>query len=314
MAVTDGAIKHAFVHRMRATRRSRRIAALVLAALLILALIPQSRHAIERVLHIRGVLTGSACNQGANGAGAGNTMGIVPTPDGDGYWLVRDDGGVFTSGDAPFLLSANGHIQTATSAIAATPSGRGYWVTEQRGMVWTFGDAGCHGGMYDTSLNKPIVGMASTASGNGYWLVGGDGGIFTFGDAVMHGGMGGQTLNAPVVGMAATPSGNGYWLVGADGGVFTFGDALYLGGMAGVHLAAPITAIVPTPGPNQGYYLIGKDGGVDNFGAAVLMGSWSGRIPGNDVVGAGLNLRGHGMWLARGMGQVVTLGDAGVYP
>jgi hypothetical protein len=35
-------------------------------------------------------------------------VGMQPTPDGHGYWLVAADGGVFSFGDARFLGSTGG--------------------------------------------------------------------------------------------------------------------------------------------------------------------------------------------------------------
>ena len=36
-------------------------------------------------------------------------VGIAPTPDGGGYWLVASDGGVFSFGDAHFYGSMGGN-------------------------------------------------------------------------------------------------------------------------------------------------------------------------------------------------------------
>ena len=113
------------------------------------------------------------------------------------------------------------------------------------------------------------------------------------------------------IGMAATPGGGGYWIAESNGGIWPYGNAV---GYGRAFPAFPISAIVTPPGPNAGYFLIGKDGGVFPFGSASgYLGSVAGRIPGNDVVGAALTLVGHGMWFARGMGQVVGLGDGGSY-
>jgi hypothetical protein len=303
--------------RLHLTSKRRRAIAVALIALVVLLLLPTTRHAIERVLHIRSTPTGSACNQGT-GAGTyvHNTMAMAATPDGNGYWLLRDDGGIFTYGDAPFYGSAAGSIQTLTTAVAMTPSGRGYWLVERRGMVWAYGDAGCFGGTYDTGATD-IVGIASTASGQGYWLLEQNGGIWPYGDAVNHsyGGLGGHVpALTDIVGMAASPSGNGYWIAEANGGVWPFGDACGCGSAGGIQLAAPISAVIKPPASAQGYFLIGKDGGVFAFGSATeYLGSWAGGVPGNDVVGAAMTLIGHGMYFARGMGQVLTLGDAGSY-
>jgi hypothetical protein len=303
-------------HAWAASKR-RRILAVAAIALVVLMLLPWTRHAVERVLHIHSVPTGSACNQGSGGAAVtGNTMAINATPDGNGYWLLHDDGGIFTYGDAPFYGSAASHIQTYATALALTPSGRGYWIVERRGMVWAYGDAQCYGGTYDTGATD-IIGIAPTASGNGYWLIEQDGGIWPYGDAVSHsyGGLGNHSpLLTDIVSMAPTPSGNGYWIVEADGGVWPFGDACGCGSEGGVQLNAPIATVITPPGSAQGYFLVGTDGGVFPFGSASgYLGSWAGRVPGNDVAGAALTLLGHGMYFARGMGQVITLGDGGSY-
>jgi ribosomal protein L24E len=158
-------------------------------------------------------------------------VGIAPTPDGAGYWLVATDGGVFSFGSAHFYGSTGAiHLNQPIVGMASTPSGHGYWLVASDGGIFSFGDAQFYGSTGSLVLNKPVVGMASTPSGHGYWLVASDGGIFSFGDAQFYGSTGAIRLNQPIVGMAATGDGNGYWLAAADAGIFTFGDAAYLGG------------------------------------------------------------------------------------
>jgi len=317
MADTGRSVKHAFVHHVTGMSRRRRAAGTVIIALLVVALIPPSRHAIERALHIHQYLTGTACNQGSGGASTtGATIGMAASPDTDGYWLVRDDGGVFVYGDAtPSLGSANGRIQTKTVGMAATPSGRGYWIVERRGMVWAFGDAGCYGGSYDTGATD-IVGIASSPDGRGYVLVEQNGGTWTYGDAVGYGCIPCQGFTvSDVIGIAETPGsggGSGYWIAEANGGVWPYGNACGCGANSG--LAYPITAIITPPGSGQGYFLIGKDGGVFVHGTAQgYLGSEAGRIPGNNVTAAALTIEGHGMWFALSSGTTAGLGDAAVY-
>ena len=146
-------------------------------------------------------------------------VGIAPSPDDIGYWLVGSDGSVKGFGDA-VSLSAYGYNDGAIP-----------------------------------SLNAPIVGVAATWDGSGYWLAAADGGVFSYGDASFYGSMGGTHLNAPVVGIAATPDSKGYWLVAADGGVFSFGDASYHGSMGGAHLNAPVVGMASTR-DGLGYYLV----------------------------------------------------------
>ena len=119
-----------------------------------------------------------------------NIVGVVPTTDGGGYWVVGADGGVFAFGDAKFLGSLPG-VEVHVS---------------------------------------DIVGIVPTPNGGGYWMVGADGGVFAFGDARYLGSLPaiGVPLD-DIVGIQSTPTGLGYWMVGADGGVFAFGDAPFLG-------------------------------------------------------------------------------------
>ena len=91
---------------------------------------------------------------------------MAAAPNGQGYWLVASDGGIFAYG-----------------------SGAAFF--------------GSHGG---SPLNAPIVGMAAASDGQGYWFVASDGGIFAYGpSATFFGSHGGSPLNKPIVAMAAAP-------------------------------------------------------------------------------------------------------------
>ncbi len=141
-------------------------------------------------------------------------VGMASTPDGEGYWLVASDGGIFTFGDATFYGSTGAlTLNSPVVGMASTPDGMGYWLVASDGGIFTFGDAGFYGSEGGAAVTAPVVGMAATPDGEGYWLVASDGGIFTFGDAGFYGSEGGAAVTAPVVGMAATPTGKGYWLV-----------------------------------------------------------------------------------------------------
>ncbi|HZV33586.1 MAG TPA: glycoside hydrolase family 25 protein, partial [Verrucomicrobiae bacterium] len=141
------------------------------------------------------VINGNVAGLVVSAKGSGtptNRVGMARSHDGQGYWIVASDGGVFSFGDAPFYGSMGGqHLAAPVVGIAARPQGDGYWLVGSDGGVFSFGAAGFHGSMAGHQLGGPIVGICSTASGNGYWLVGSDGGIYTFGDAPFHGSMGG---------------------------------------------------------------------------------------------------------------------------
>ena len=51
-------------------------------------------------------------------------VGIAPTPDGGGYWLVASDGGIFSFGDAGYYGSmGNKPLNKPIVGMAATPDG-----------------------------------------------------------------------------------------------------------------------------------------------------------------------------------------------
>ncbi len=107
-------------------------------------------------------------------------VGISGTRDGNGYWLVTADGGVFAFGDAGFYGSmASHHLNAPIVGMAPMYDDHGYWLVSADGGVFAFGDAIFYGSMAGQPLNAPVVGIL--AFGDGYYLAGQDGGIFNFG-------------------------------------------------------------------------------------------------------------------------------------
>jgi hypothetical protein len=49
-------------------------------------------------------------------------IGLVPTADDSGYWLVGSDGGIFAFGDAPFVGSLPGLGIQVTNVVGAVPT------------------------------------------------------------------------------------------------------------------------------------------------------------------------------------------------
>jgi hypothetical protein len=216
-------------------------------------------------------------------------VGMAPTPDGGGYWMVGTDGGVFSSGDAGFYGSTGSiNLNQPVVGMAATPDGAGYWFVASDGGIFAYGDAGFYGSRGGQPLNKPIVGMAVTPDGKGYWLVASDGGIFSYGDAGFYGSTGAIHLNQPVVGMTPTPSGHGYWFVASDGGIFAYGDAGFYGSTGAIHLNSPIVGMTAVPN-GSGYWFTASDGGVFSYGSAGFAGSLGGSGV-NDVAGMSLGM------------------------
>ena len=233
--------------------------------------------------------------------------GLVPNGT-SGYAVVTDDGGVFTSGDAPFAGSAVDVARNARLVDAdATDTGKGYVLFSADGGVFAFGDAAFVGSAATSALNAPIVSGDITPTGHGYRLFGADGGVMTFGDAAYHGGLVGSAISAQIVAAASTPSGRGYVLVGDDGGVFVFGDMAFLGGLAGQDLNTPIVDVAVTR-TGKGYWLVGADGGVFAFGDAPYFGGLSdaSRAPVAGIVPAA---SGKGYWLITEDKQATGFGD-----
>jgi len=141
---------------------------------------------------------------------------MASTPDGQGYWLVASDGGIFSFGDAQYFGSTGSiHLNKPIVGMDPTPDGLGYWLVASDGGIFSFGDAQYFGSTGSIHLNEPIVGIASTPDGQGYWLVASDGGIFNFGNAQFSGSLAGGSER--IVGMVVNPSSVGYSLVGTDG-------------------------------------------------------------------------------------------------
>ena len=171
-------------------------------------------------------------------------VGMVPSADGGGYFMVASDGGVFAFGDARFEGSCPGIGGCRGAAVAVVPdaTGNGYWVITSTGAVYTFGDATNYGQPGQQSSN--ITSAAATANGGGYWILDGAGQVFPFGDAAALGAMPAGSAGGfdPASAIFATSDGGGYWVVTALGKVSSFGDAPGDGDMSGTHLNGPIVA------------------------------------------------------------------------
>jgi hypothetical protein len=183
------------------------------------------------------------------GSGVPNSLnkpvvGLVPSIDDGGYFMVASDGGVFAFGDARFAGSCPGLANGCNGAgVAVMPdaSGQGYWLVTATGNVYSFGDATYFGGPGQQS--SPIVSAVRTPDGHGYWILDANGQVFAYGDAASLGGPTGSVGGSnPASAIFADSSGNGYWVAAANGAVFQYGDATNNGGMSGTKLNGPIIA------------------------------------------------------------------------
>ncbi len=194
---------------------------------------------------------GSIPGSGLNPAGSGLAhslnapiVGMVPSNDGGGYFMVASDGGVFAFGDARFEGSCPGIGGCSGAAVAVVPdaTGNGYWVVTSTGNVYTFGDA-VNDGQPGLQSSK-ITSAGATPSGGGYWILDAAGQVFPFGNAAPLGGMPAGSAGGfdPASAIFATSDGGGYWIVTALGKVSSYGDAPDDGDMSGTHLNGPIVA------------------------------------------------------------------------
>ena len=82
------------------------------------------------------------------------------TADGNGYWLVASDGGIFSFGDA-FFHGSSGSIRLNRPIVgmAPSPDGGGYWLVVSDGGIFSYGDARFLGSS-GTSGRVDVVGMS----------------------------------------------------------------------------------------------------------------------------------------------------------
>ena len=245
----------------------------------------------------------------------GHALPAASAADGQGYWIVFDDGTVIPFGAATTGGAAIPGLRAPIVGAATAPGKAGLWLVASDGGVFTVGGASFHGSAAALSLASPVVGMAASPTGGGYWLAAADGGVFAYGDARFFGSRAGKLLNAQVAGIAASPSGGGYQLVAADGGVFEFGNAPCYCTHLDDH-RAPVVGIAEALG--DGYWLVGADGGIFAKGphrpgpppGANFHGSAAGLPLRAPVVGMARSPQGAGYWLAAADGGVFSYGDA----
>jgi hypothetical protein len=213
-------------------------------------------------------------------------VGITPTEDRNGYWLVASDGGIFSFGDSGFFGSipglglhpADSHLPGSLDApivgMVPTSTGRGYFMVASDGGVFAFGDGRFEGSCPGIGgCDGPAVAVMPDNTGNGYWLVTAAGAVYSFGDAPFYGAP--PTQSVAAVDAVSTPDGRGYWVLYANGAVFGFGDAKSAGAPIGyVNTYNPATAIFPTA-DGHGYWVAAARGDVFSYGDALYRGSMS---------------------------------------
>lgn len=170
-------------------------------------------------------------------------VGMVPSADGGGYFMVASDGGLFAFGDAHFAGACPGIGGCLGAAVAVMPdaSGNGYWLVTSAGYVYAFGDATNYGQPAPQSVL--VTSAVRTPDGGGYWILFANGAVAPYGDAGAYGDTPSLTGGwNPSTAIFTTSDGDGYWIASANGTVYDLGDAPNDGGMAGTHLNGSIIA------------------------------------------------------------------------
>ncbi|HEX3793923.1 MAG TPA: hypothetical protein VHV57_05450 [Acidimicrobiales bacterium] len=185
------------------------------------------------------------------GAGAGGKklnapiVGMVPSVDGRGYFMVGADGGVFTFGDAQFEGSCPSIGGCLGAAVAVVPdaTGKGYFIVTQTNHIYPFGDAQTPNSTPNAN-GVPVTSAARTADGKGFLVLLGNGTVDNYGTALPLGGPMGGSFNGldPATAIFTPADMSGYWVTSAEGAVYPFGGVPNDGGMSGQRLNAPIIA------------------------------------------------------------------------
>jgi hypothetical protein len=90
---------------------------------------------------------------------------MTAAPDGEGYWLVASDGGVFSFGNVKYFGSLGGvPLDAPVVGMDRTADAQGYWMVASDGGVFSFGDAGFFGSAGGLPLNRPVVGISAIQS------------------------------------------------------------------------------------------------------------------------------------------------------
>jgi hypothetical protein len=180
-------------------------------------------------------------------------VGVVPSYDNKGYFMVASDGGVFTFGDARFEGSCPGIGGCSGTAVAVIPAlgGYGYWLVTSTGSVYAFGYAANYGapGPQSSPITSAAPFLSPAANGTtqgGYWILDANGQVFPYGTAGHEGSVpAGQVggLNPATAIFADSPTQDGsYWVAAANGKVYPFGTAPFEGDMSQTALNGRIIA------------------------------------------------------------------------
>lgn len=162
----------------------------------------------------------------STGSTTKSAVGIAPTKDGKGYFIVERNGRVFNLGDAKVAEPGN-RVATPVVGIAGNPTGAGYWLVSSNGTVTAAGtskrfplSAGktpAYGGTAKALVASAdarkaakasrVVGIAATRDGQGYFVEHANSQIVGYGNAAPTSTTAGK--QGGFVGIAANPTEKG---------------------------------------------------------------------------------------------------------
>jgi 2',3'-cyclic-nucleotide 2'-phosphodiesterase (5'-nucleotidase family) len=161
------------------------------------------------------------------------TVSIVPSYNGQGYYLIGSKGEVSASAGATAIETTGTVTNSRVIGAAATASGKGMWFVTTTGTVIGVGGA-ANGKLPKGNYNKVVA----RGSGEGFWAITTSGSIASFGDAPIIPQSIGRVKDATLA-----SNGKGFYALEVDGTVTAVGDVPALSAGTG---SRPLVALVNT--------------------------------------------------------------------
>jgi len=178
-------------------------------------------------------------------------FGSVPTPSGNGAWLLAPAGRVVALGDAVKTAPA---LSGSTTAIVPSYNGQGYYLIGSKGEVSASAGATAIE-TTGTVTNSKVIGAAAHANGKGMWFVTFTGQVIGVGGAES-----GKLPKGNYNKVVARATGEGFWAITTSGSVAAFGDAPVIPQSLGRIKDAALAS------NGKGFYALETDGSVTAVG------------------------------------------------
>ncbi len=191
-------------------------------------------------------------------------FGSVPTPTGNGAWLLAPAGRVVALGDATITAAP---LAGPTAAIVPSYNGQGYYLIGSKGEV----SASAGATAIETSgavTRSKVIGAAATSSGKGMWFVTLTGQVIGVGGAES-----GKLPKGNYNKVIARATGEGFWAVTTAGSVAAFGDAPVIPQSLGRIKDAALAS------NGKGFYALELDGSVTAVGSVPAINAELGSRP-----------------------------------